>query len=245
VGWSDRAVSIRWDTVESMSTARELTTLDGVRRAFVASSSPRVIAVSMLGAAVARTRFGALTWFDVAVVVGVAVAVGPVEWVIHRTLLHAPQGRWISELLGTRDSHERHHREPDDLEWLLLRRPNAIGSCVAIIGPAVLIASGVATGLGDLGDGTAWAAAATGVFVALLALLHYEWVHLLVHSRYQPTSAYYRRLDRHHRLHHFRNERYWLGVTSNSGDRLLGTLPANRSSVPLSATARSLDTSLR
>ena len=223
-----------------MTTARQLTTLGGVRRAFVSASSPRVIAVSLLGVAAARTRLGNPTWFDLAVAVGVALAVGPVEWIIHRTLLHAPRGRWISEQLGTRDSHERHHSEPDDLDWLLLRRLNAIGSCGAIVGPAVLITLGVATALGDVSNRAAWATAATGALVALLALLHYEWVHLLVHSRYQPRSGFYRRLDRHHRLHHFRNEQYWLGVTSNSGDRLFGTLPADRSAVPLSATARSV-----
>lgn len=222
------------------TTARELTTLGGVRRAFVSASSPRVIAVSLLGVVVARTMLGTLTWMDLAVAVAVALAVGPAEWVIHRTLLHAPQGRWISELLGTRDSHERHHRDPDDLEWLLLRRLNAIGSCGAIIGPAALLTFGVAAALGDVTNRIAWATAATGAFVALLALLHYEWVHLLVHSRYQPKSGFYRRLDRHHRLHHYRNEHYWLGVTSNSGDRLFGTLPADRSAVPLSATARSV-----
>ena len=225
--------------------ARDLTTINEVLGAFVHSASARVIMVFFAAAVAARLMLGTVSWADLAIGVAVVVAVGPVEWVIHRTLLHAPQGRWISELLGTRDSHERHHREPDDLAWLLLRRPNAIGSCGAIVGPAVLVAAGVATALGDVGDRTVWAVAATGSIAALLALLHYEWVHLLVHSRYQPTSAYYRRLDRHHRLHHFRNERYWLGVTSNSGDRLFGTLPADRSSVPLSATARSLDSSPR
>ena len=39
--------------------------------------------------------------------------------------------------------------------------------------------------------------------------------------------------QRHHRLH-------WLGVTTNLGDRLLGTHPRAKTDVPLSATARTL-----
>ena len=72
----------------------------------------------------------------------------------------------------------------------------------------------------------------------LLALAHYEWVHLLVHSKYRPTSRYYAHLDRNHRLHHFRNERYWLGVTVDVGDRLARTLPVDRDAVPMSDTVR-------
>jgi len=48
-------------------------------------------------------------------------------------------------------------------------------------------------------------------------------VHLLVHTRYRPRTALYRRLWRNHRLHHFKNERLWFGVTMLGGDRLLGT----------------------
>ena len=40
---------------------------------------------------------------------------------------------------------------------------------------------------------TAWTCAAIG-------LLHYEMVHLMVHTRYRPTLPYYRSLTRNHRL---------------------------------------------
>ena len=63
--------------------------------------------------------------------------------------------------------------------------------------------------------------ALTGIVAHLALTLHYEWVHFLVHTRYQPTLAYYQRLWRNHRLHHFKNEHYWMGVTMTSGDRLL------------------------
>jgi hypothetical protein len=79
---------------------------------------------------------------------------------------------------------------------------------------------------------TAWILAAVG-------LVHYEFVHLMQHTRYRPRSRYYAGLTRRHRLHHFRNEHYWLGITSSIGDRLLRTDPA-KGDVPPSDTARSL-----
>ena len=75
---------------------------------------------------------------------------------------------------------------------------------------------------------------------AYVALGHYEWTHLLVHTRYRPKSRYYKRLARNHRRHHFRNEDYWMGITSNLGDRMFGTYPKDSKSVPLSDTARTL-----
>ena len=54
-----------------------------------------------------------------------------------------------------------------------------------------------------------------------------------------PRRGYYQRLVKNHRRHHFKNERYWYGVTMLGGDRLLGTGP-EPAAVPTSATARSL-----
>jgi hypothetical protein len=178
-----------------------------------------------------------MAWGDLVAVVVVVLLLGPVEWVIHRTLLHARPTNRVAQLLGTRDSHERHHRVPEDLDWLLLRRPNAIGSCLAIVVP--LSASAVLVHSFDLvSPELARTTAASAMVAGLLALAHYEWVHLLVHSKYRPTFRYYAYLDRNHRLHHFRNERYWLGVTVDIGDRLARTLPADRDAVPLSGTVR-------
>ena len=72
-------------------------------------------------------------------------------------------------------------------------------------------------------------------------LLTYEWTHHLIHSSYRPRHRYYRSIWRAHRLHHYRNEHYWFGVTVNLADHVLRTFPA-RDEVPLSPTARSLGT---
>ena len=42
-----------------------------------------------------------------------------------------------------------------------------------------------------------------------------------------------------HRLHHYKNEHYWFGVTSTVGDHLLRTAP-DQTEVPKSSTARTL-----
>ncbi|HEY6672478.1 MAG TPA: hypothetical protein VIZ91_08255, partial [Solirubrobacterales bacterium] len=56
---------------------------------------------------------------------------------------------------------------------------------------------------------------------------------------YRPRSAAYMRIWRNHRLHHFKNEHFWHGITNNLSDRVLGTNPDQRD-VPKSETARTL-----
>ncbi len=79
----------------------------------------------------------------------------------------------------------------------------------------------------------------TGITLHLLLTLNYEWVHLLAHTHVVPKTALYRRLWRNHRLHHFKNEHYWFGVTMLAGDRILGTAPDPKA-VQTSSTCRSL-----
>ncbi len=71
----------------------------------------------------------------------------------------------------------------------------------------------------------------------------YEWCHFLIHSPYVPRNRFYASARRSHRLHHYKNERYWFGVTSNLGDRVIGTNPA-AGDVPRSPTARNLHEAL-
>lgn len=42
-----------------------------------------------------------------------------------------------------------------------------------------------------------------------------------------------------HRLHHYRNEHFWFGLTNDFGDRVLRTNPA-KEEVPASRTARKI-----
>ena len=43
-----------------------------------------------------------------------------------------------------------------------------------------------------------------------------------------PRTSTYRAIWRNHRLHHFKNEHFWHGITNNLSDRVLGTNPDQR-----------------
>jgi hypothetical protein len=216
--------------------ASDLTTKSATVRTYLSRGSARVLIVATILIAAARAIVGNFGRGDLIVIAVTVVITGTVEWVIHRHVLHAPEDSWTSRTLGTGVRHREHHLDPPDIDWLMLRTMDA-GVFVVVFGAITAgwaLPSMWLTGSALLGPFlTAWTLAAMG-------LAHYEWVHLLVHTRCRCTSRYYSRLARNHRLHHFRNERYWLGVTSNSGDRWLRTYPRRKSDVPLSDTARTL-----
>ncbi|NQY55635.1 MAG: sterol desaturase family protein [Ilumatobacteraceae bacterium] len=221
---------------DQLRTKREIVT------AFFASGSPRVITTAVTVVLVARLLIGAWSWADVAVVGITVVVAGIVEWVLHIGLLHASDESWTTRTLGTGIGHNKHHLDPPDMQWLLLGPIDAAVFAVLIgIGTAAwtIPAAAIANALFGWSVGFL-ATFVTGLLCAYAAFAHYEWTHLLVHTRYRPKTRYYKRLARNHRLHHFRNEGYWLGITSNLGDRVMRTYPADRSDVPLSDTARTL-----
>lgn len=219
----------------------ELRTKRQIARTFVAQGSPQMIIAFIAVAAVVRLMVGGWSWIDGTILLITLAATGIVEWVLHLYLLHASESAWTSRRLGTGSGHRRHHLDPPDLEWLLLTRADAIVFSVLIAVGSALWAVPAMWVLGSQVDGIdLLAPTLTAILCAYLALGHYEWTHLFEHTRYRPKTRYYRRLVRNHRLHHFRNENYWLGITSNLGDRLLGTYPASKTDVPLSETARIL-----
>lgn len=220
----------------------ELATKREIARAFFGQPSPRVITVAILAVAAIRIAAGGPpAWADLLVVATTIVLVGPVEWFIHLFLLHAPEDAWTSRRLGTGSGHREHHLDPPAVEWLLLRGVDAAVFVVMISlwtamwsVPLLAVFGTVVDGQGMLGPYL------TALLAAVVSLAHYEWTHLLVHTRYRPRTRYYRRLAGNHRRHHYRNERYWLGITSNLGDRVMRTYPSDTSAVPLSDTARTL-----
>ncbi len=215
---------------DGLATKRE------IARVYLGRGSARVLIIAAIALGVTRIVVGGWGRGDlIALAVTIAIT-GTVEWVIHRFLLHASEDAWTSRTLGTGLGHRQHHLDPPDIDWLMLRGVDAAVFIVAFgaVTAAWCIPLMMITGSALPGPFlTAWTLAAIG-------LAHYEWVHLMVHTRYRPQTPYYRRLARNHRLHHFRNEHHWLGVTCNSGDRLLRTYPKRTSDVPLSDTARTL-----
>ena len=203
-------------------------TLSGAFREFARQASPRILAALALGFAAARVAAGGFAPWDLAAA-GAVVALWPVqEWLIHVFVLHYRPRRIAGR---TRDflvprKHREHHRDPWRLELVLIPLQVYLG-VPAALGLALWLAS----------SSLPRVLSVLAVYFALA--LHYEWIHFLIHTRYPPRRALYRRLWRNHLLHHFKNERYWYGVTMLGGDRLFGTaaLPER---VPTSPTARSL-----
>lgn len=218
----------------------EITTKRDAALLFAGRGSPRVIVTALAVSIVLRLSLGQMTFADVVVIVVTFAMIGVVEWFVHRSLLHAAERSWTSRWLGLGRRHRTHHLDPLDVEYLLLRGVDAVLAVVALVAATAIWVSILTAALrvGGLPSPTL-APVVTASAAALVALCHYEWTHLLVHTRYRPRSRFYGRRARNHRLHHFRNEAYWFGVTTNVGDRLLGTLPADRD-VAMSGTARKL-----
>ena len=195
---------------------------------FLRHGSPRIL-IAALGVSLAvRLHLGAWSWWDLLPVVGL-LAYWPIqEWLIHVYILHFRPfvvfGRTVDFRVPRK--HRAHHRAPWQIDLLFIPMHSFIYSI-----PLVFLLWFALTPTAAL--------AMTGVVAHLALSLHYEWVHFLVHTRVMPRSAWYQRLRRSHRLHHFKNEHYWFGVTMLSGDRLLGTAPAPQD-VATSRTCREL-----
>lgn len=177
-----------------------------------------VVASSLV--ALARFRLGEWGLADALVTMVAIALVGPTEWAVHRHLFHAPGQSFRRRRLGIGRDHDRHHTDPDALDTVLLSARGAVLMSLLLACFVALWALPMAVAIGSA------AAVFTAITVGLISLLHYEWTHLMAHSRYRPQSARYRRLARNHLRHHHRSDRHWLGVTTNLGDRLFATLPA-------------------
>lgn len=203
-------------------------TLPNAFRVFLEHASPRFLVPTSLVAIATRLTLGDWSPWDAAVVAGIFLVWPLQEWMIHVFILHFRPLRlagWTLDFAVPR-KHRAHHRNPWNLELLF----------IPIQGYFTGIPLLLALSLGLL---PTVEMAATAVAFYLLMTLRYEWIHFLVHTRYRPRSAWYRRLWRNHRLHHCKNERYWYGVTMLGGDRVLRTAPAV-DAVVTSATCRSL-----
>jgi len=216
----------------------ELTTLRAGGREFMRHFSPRAAMAAIVLALAARIYVGDWSWHELALPLALVAAQPFVEWLIHKYLLHLPafevRGRRI-ELYGS-IQHRNHHLDPSNLDRVLLKPLEVVSFLVQIALVLALIAGVVA-----LASGWSFAALAlTGLVFAYAGLFRYEWSHFLIHTPYVPRTRWYRTIWRNHRLHHFKHEDYWMGVSSNLGDRVLGTNPDQRT-ISKSPTARTLD----
>jgi sterol desaturase/sphingolipid hydroxylase (fatty acid hydroxylase superfamily) len=206
-------------------------------REFLRQPSPPYLIGAVAAALALRLVQGGWGWRDAVVAVGLLAATPFVEWLIHVYLLHSPpinlRGRRV-EMLTARE-HRAHHEAPSVLGGVLL----PVYGVLVFLAMIALVNWLLSFGVDLLLGGPRLAYATSGVLVSYAILAAYEWTHFLIHAPYKPRGRYFKAIWRNHRLHHFKNERYWFGVTSTIGDRVIGTLPDQRS-VARSATARSL-----
>jgi sterol desaturase/sphingolipid hydroxylase (fatty acid hydroxylase superfamily) len=206
-------------------------------RAFWRQPSPPYLLGAVLIALAARVAQGAWSWRDAVMVAGLIAVTPFVEWTIHVYMLHSPpfdvRGRRV-EMLTARE-HRAHHEAPGVLSGVLL----PVYGVLVFLPMIALVNWGMSFALDLVLGGPRLAWVTTGVLTSFAILSVYEWCHFLIHTPYRPKGRYFKTIWRNHRLHHFKNERYWFGVTSTVGDRVIGTLP-NQREIPRSPTARSL-----
>ncbi len=187
-----------------------------------------ILVASVLTALVGRLFAGAPSGWDALIVVGLLAFQPFQEWLIHVYILH-----WRPRKLGpvTIDfelarRHRHHHKDPSDLLVGFMPTRTLV---LATIGHAAFWWLAMPT------PALAW----TGMLTIAAIGLVYEWTHYVVHTSVVPRGALAKQVFRYHRLHHFKNENYWMGVTNHLGDLVLGTLP-DQKSIPASPTARDL-----
>jgi fatty acid hydroxylase family protein len=216
----------------------EIRTVGEAWREFRGKHGPQVIAAAIVAAVVGRIALGPLGWMDLAGGVFILVVYPFGEWAIHVHLLHLRpfdfRGRRVE--LVTAQAHRAHHESPRSLDLINFSPLEALAIlALAVPAAAAAAAAGVAAVTQPLGAGPV----VTMLLVGYVLVGVYEWTHFLIHTAHRPRSRYYRAIWRNHRLHHFKNEHYWHGITSTAGDRLFRTNP-DQADVPRSATARAL-----
>jgi len=227
------SASLRAHQADAGSASTRLAAQDSPRsfgeaaRAFFRYPSPLVLAAFALLAFVARLFLGPPGWGDALVAVGIVLWWPAQEWLLHRHLLHLPPlrilGRRIDFEFARR--HRAHHREPWRADLIFLPVwVHMLGPLLALLFVWLLPTPALAT---------------TAMLAFTLMALQYEWLHFLVHTRVWPRLGYAQQLWRNHRLHHFKNERYWFGFTVVEVDRLMRTAPDPRR-VATSGTCRTL-----
>jgi hypothetical protein len=209
----------------------DVRTIGEAWRAWSAKRSPRILAAGLVLVVALRLALGDPTWRDAAAAVAMVVVYVFGEWAIHVYLLHLKpfrfRGRRVE--LATAKAHREHHEAPNHLGLILLA-PLEAAALLLLAVPVVLAVFSIFLPVRAL---------VTAAFAGYILIGIYEWTHFLIHTAYRPRSAAYKAIWRNHRLHHFKNEHYWHGITNTVADHVLRTAP-DQKDVPRSRTARTL-----
>jgi hypothetical protein len=216
----------------------EITTLGGAWREFRGKHGPWVIGTAILLALVARLALAAPGWRDLGAAAFILIAYPFGEWAIHVYLLHLRpfqfRGRRVE--LATARAHREHHENPRSLDLINFSPGEALAILLLAVPAAAALACGVVALVAR--------PLAAGPIVTMLVTGYvmvgtYEWTHFLIHTAHRPRSRYYRSIWLNHRLHHYKNEHFWHGITNTLSDRVLGTY-RDQADVARSPTARTL-----
>jgi hypothetical protein len=180
---------------------------------FSSRPTARLLAAALTVSAALRVAMGGLGAADLVVAAAVVAAQPFVEWLVHVNVLHAKPFTVAGRRVDVGYTHRVHHDDPKDLAHVFVDVRFLLATFVLDAG---LWALAYARGAGWLG---------TLLVSALAGTLAYEWTHYLIHTDYTPRTRVYRAIRRAHLLHHYRDDRYWFGVTGHLADRVLGTYP--------------------
>ena len=195
---------------------------------FLRHPSPRILLTALALALALRVAVGGWSWRDL-LPPALLLALWPLqEWLIHVVILHWKPRRLFGRSwdFAVPRKHRAHHAAPTDLALVFVPLHSYVYTLPLLALLGFVLAPGTELAL-------------TGIAAYLALSLHYEWVHFLVHTRWIPKTRAYRALWLNHRLHHYKNEHYWFGVTRLRADQLLRTQP-ERDAVPTSPTCRTL-----
>ena len=216
----------------------ELKTLGAAWRDFIRRRSPRLLGALIAGTLALRLALGDWGWPDLVAAAGMVIVYPFGEWAIHVYLLHLPPFRFRGKRveLQTSRSHREHHEAPNRMGLILLG-PVEVALLGGLAVPLVLAAGALV--VWPLAGALTVEPFVTAALTGYVLIAIYEWTHFLIHTAYRPRSRAYRTVWQTHRLHHFKNEHYWHGITNTVADRVFGTLPDHRD-VERSPTARTL-----
>lgn len=195
------------------SESRRTITLKQAAHGFVRIRGVQILMAGIVVTGAIRVLVAEWSWWDVAIVAASGAMWPFQEWFLHAYLLHMKPfhvfGRTIEPIFIK--SHRIHHLDP----W----EPGSgvvsvyfVTLYIALLPVAWHFALPLSQSL-------------TGVVASLILIFTYEWTHYLIHTTYKPKRLWYTSLWRNHRLHHFKNENYWYGVTTFVADIVLHTHP--------------------
>ncbi len=191
---------------------------------FFRHGSNAILALAIL-VGIAIFALGIVPFSFLAALIGAAVFFSS-EYTTHRFLFHAQPSKmpWLLKLQHR--LHYDHHIDPPKLELLFLPLWFVIPTALLYYGVFAAITRN--TGL-----------ALSLTVGSICALLYYEWVHYVAHVPFNPVTPFGRYVKKYHLWHHFKNERYWYGVTNPSMD-FVGVTYRDVDAVERSTTVREI-----